>query len=337
MYSIATGKPSHRVGPQQQQGFSLVEFMVAMTLGLVIMLAVSDIFVNNSQTRAEIERSGRQIENGRFALQLLSDEISNAGFFGESGVQPVPLAAPDVCLKTTTDVQGSMALPIVGGDNVAVASAPDCLSDYKDGGDYIAIRRSATCTAGSTGCDGFLKDHYHLQVAACRDTTKTIHTVGSVVLGTVDTDMTAKTRKCEATPAAPIYRYLSRIYYVRDGDVLARAELQNPADASPYTTMALVDGIERLHLEYGVDSDGDGVADKYVSSIAATDPDWKQWKDVVVVRITLLARTLEATPGYTDTNTYTFPGGATYTPNDSFKRQLYSAVVRVNNVAGRRE
>ncbi|MNG31455.1 hypothetical protein D3C84_1172660 [compost metagenome] len=55
------------------------------------------------------------------------------------------------------------------------------------------------------------------------------------------------------------------------------------------------------------------------------------------MRISLLARALEVTPGYVDENTYTFPGGVTYTPNDGFKRQLYSAVVRVNSVSGRRE
>lgn len=343
MYSAEKSKSPYVSYRKRQRGFTLVEFMVAMALGLVIMLAVSEIFVNNSQARSEIERVSRQIENGRFALQLLSDEIANAGFFGESDVQSLPSTQPAICLDSEADVRGSMALPISGGNNVAVADAPSCLGGLKADSDYIAIRRTSTCVAGSTGCENFVEGHFHLQVAACRDTTGAItpaHAVGDIVLARTSSGMTARTRTCASSPSAPIYRYLSRFYYVRDDDVLVRAELQDPTGTQRYVTTPLVDGIERLHFEYGLDSNGDGEADEYVSSVDAGD--WEGWANVVVVRIGLLARTLEATPGYSDTNSYSFPGedpDDAYTPpaNDGFKRHLYTAVVRVNNVDGRRE
>lgn len=313
------------------RGFTLVEFMVAMALGLVIMLAVSEIFVNNSQARREIEQASRQIENGRFALQLLSDEISNAGFFGES-TGHVPGAAPAICLVSDADVRLSMALPVSGGADVSASDAPDCLSDFKDEGSYLAIRRASTCAVGAAGCDSFKSGSHHMQVAACRtnDTSLTAHGVGDVVLATVAADMNALTRTCSASVRAPVYRYLSRIYYVAEGDVLARAELEG----NSYSRVSLVEGIERLYFEYGLDGDGDGVADEYVRSVDSAD--WADWADVVAVRVILLARTLEATPGYVDGNTYELPDGD-YEPGDGFKRQLYSTVVRVNNVAGRRE
>ncbi|MNZ64753.1 hypothetical protein D3C78_829270 [compost metagenome] len=233
---------------------------------------------------------------------------------------------------------GSIALPIVGGDNIAATAAPVCLPNYKGRNDYIAIRRSSTCAVGTPGCDDFRSNHFHMQVAACRDATGSItsHAVGDIVLARASADMTALSRTC-ASIKAPIYRYLSRVYYVRNDDVLVRSELQDPAVSPRYQKTPMVEGIERLHFEYGLDNTGDGVADEYVGSVAATDPEWESWSDVVVVRISLLARALEVTPGYVDTNTYTFPGGVTYTPNDGFKRQLYSAVVRVNSVSGRRE
>ncbi|MNY78544.1 hypothetical protein D3C86_2188320 [compost metagenome] len=50
----------------------------------------------------------------------------------------------------------------------------------------------------------------------------------------------------------------------------------------------------------------------------------------------MLARNLEPTPGYTDNRSYVLAGAA-YTPGGSFKRQLYTSTVRLNNQAGRRE
>ena len=51
----------HRVAA----GFSLVEMMVAMTIGVLILLAVSEVFINNNRSFTELEKTSRQIENGR--------------------------------------------------------------------------------------------------------------------------------------------------------------------------------------------------------------------------------------------------------------------------------
>jgi type IV pilus assembly protein PilW len=66
------------------------------------------------------------------------------------------------------------------------------------------------------------------------------------------------------------------------------------------------------------------------------------WANVVAVRINLLARNGEASPGFTDAKTYTLgldAAGApiTYTPNDAYHRHAYSTLVRVVNVSQRRE
>jgi type IV pilus assembly protein PilW len=54
-------------------GAGLVELMVGITLGLLA-AAIATLFANNSAPN-EIERTSQQIENGRFALQLLRDDI----------------------------------------------------------------------------------------------------------------------------------------------------------------------------------------------------------------------------------------------------------------------
>lgn len=302
-----------------QRGFSLVEIMVAMVLGVVILLAVSEVFINNNRTRGEIEKTGRQIENGTYALRMLEDELANAGYWGEAGAQSVSASLPPLCPTTEAELIESMGYPVQG----AADSGADC-EGSKDGSDFIAIRRASTCAVGSTGCALFSAGNFHLQVSACKD-----ESPGEVQLATAAGSLTQHQRDCST--AAPIYRLFSRVYYVSEDDVLMRAEL----DGGDYGTVtSLVDGIEIIRFEYGIDSDGDGQLDDFVASPSAA-----QWADVGAVKISLIARNPQATAGYSDTRSYTLAGETYEVPEAlrGFKRQFYSTTVHLRNVAGRRE
>jgi CheY-like chemotaxis protein len=103
--------------------------------------------------------------------------------------------------------------------------------------------------------------------------------------------------------------------------------------------MSGVEGIERIQFEYGVDTDGNGSPDLYTAN-PATPVDWNT---VVTVKISALARSLEPSPGYTDTKTYTLGNDAAGAPvtvgpfNDSYRRHVFNGVVRLINPSGRRE
>lgn len=317
----------------RQVGFTLVEMMVAMLLGIVILMAVSEVFVNNNRTRVEIENTTRQIENGRYAMQLLEGELANAGFFGESSGVVFPADFPPACVKTSAEVEDSLGVPVYGGATV-FSSGTDCRgANVQAESDYLAIRRSSTCAVDSTGCD-VISGAYHLQVAACQSTNSGDPIPGAIILSATSDGApdTAKARNC--SDPAPTYRYLNRLYYVDNDNVLRRAELGSGA----YESTPLVDGIERLHFAYGLDDDDDGEVDRFLEASAIDALGGDSWGDVVAVRVWLLARNLERTPGYTDGRTYVLGGDAEeYTPSDDFKRQLYTSTVRLNNIAGRRE
>jgi len=302
----------------RQQGFSLVEIMIAMVLGIVILLVVSEVFINNSFTRNEVEKSGRQIENGTYALRLLEDELTNAGYWGEAGAQSVA-SLPPLCPTAAADISAAMGYPVQG----EAASGSNC-ADSKDGSAFLAIRRASTCAIGSAGCAA-ANSNFHLQVSACQS-----ESPGTVRLSTnIDGDLVLKKRDCE-TPA-PVYRFFSRVFYVNDDDILMRAEL---ADGSYNTVTSLVDDIEVMRFEYGLDTDKDAQVDQYTST-----PSGVEWADVIAVKVSLIARNPQATPGYTDKRTYTVAGTEYEVPDEyrAFKRQFYSTTVYLPNVAGRRE
>jgi type IV pilus assembly protein PilW len=68
-----------------QTGFSLIEMMVALTIGLFLLGGVLAIYVNSKQSYRQNDAMGRLQENARFAFQMLSRELQGAGFPGCSG------------------------------------------------------------------------------------------------------------------------------------------------------------------------------------------------------------------------------------------------------------
>lgn len=68
--------------PRHMRGLSLVELMVALTLGLIILAAVSTVFVNSRVNYSTHESLARLQENGRFALHFLTRDLRMAGYYG---------------------------------------------------------------------------------------------------------------------------------------------------------------------------------------------------------------------------------------------------------------
>ena len=96
----------HRAGNSslsgsRQAGLTLIEFMVSIVIGMLMIAALAVLIANQSTTRTDIDKSGRTIENGRYAVQTMRDDIQMAGYWGELTNQPAPPGAlPDPCSVT---------------------------------------------------------------------------------------------------------------------------------------------------------------------------------------------------------------------------------------------
>lgn len=64
---------------KQQKGFSLIELMIAMLLGLILLAGVLSIFLGSSQTYQLQDATFRMQESGRFALSMIVSDSRNAG------------------------------------------------------------------------------------------------------------------------------------------------------------------------------------------------------------------------------------------------------------------
>ncbi|WP_291014431.1 prepilin-type N-terminal cleavage/methylation domain-containing protein [Hydrogenophaga sp.] len=68
-----------RAATPRQMGFSLVELMVALVLGLIVIGGVISIFLTNQQAFRTTESLSRLQENARISFELMAREIRQAG------------------------------------------------------------------------------------------------------------------------------------------------------------------------------------------------------------------------------------------------------------------
>ena len=63
----------------RQHGFSLIELMVAMAIGLFLVTVIGVLFVNSKVTYLAQDANSRVQENSRFGVELLGQQIRSAG------------------------------------------------------------------------------------------------------------------------------------------------------------------------------------------------------------------------------------------------------------------
>ena len=155
--------------------------MISITISLLIMLALITLYVNITRSNAEMTRTNSQIENGRFAIQLLQNDLVHAGFLGGyvpqyddlssyaapaptsviDGSGSVPTFAPDPCLaynvaNWTAEYKGNLiGIPVQSYTTIPAkcALAPSLLGNQQVNTDVLVVRHVETCEAGVGGCD----------------------------------------------------------------------------------------------------------------------------------------------------------------------------------------
>lgn len=340
----ATPSKTPRMG-SHMKGFTLVELMIAVALGLVILAALTSFFVQTSQNRSELDRNSRQIENGRFATDLLREDLSLAGFYADLN-QPMGTTwqTPAAC---TTDVASlgfapsllnpQVPVPIFGYAQ-GVGAPAACLPNLVAGTDVVVVRRVNT---ERTAAAAPLGSQYYLQVSECA----TDNPATPFVFAAGASAASFTLHKLDCAALADIWRYREHVYYIRACSIcgsdtiptLVRLELNGTA-AAQMAEVPLVEGIQDMRVDYGTDTNNNGIPDVWRRCEAAAPCVAADWSNVVAVRIHLLARNLEGSPGYSDTKTYNLGlSGTVAASGDNVKRHVYTAVVNLNNRSGLRE
>lgn len=338
-----------------QLGLTLVELLIGMLVSLVVLSAITTLFVNGMNSRAELSRVDTLLENGRYVTDLLVGDLHLAGYYAEFDMtlaQPTldfPLDLPDPCASTLVDLDLALPFPIQGFDDPAAAPL-DCISDWRKGTDVVVVRRLSTCVAGSPGC-GTVAGAPYFQATRCSDSLNLL-SPDSDDWFTIHTDpaqLTKTERDC--VTVADRRRLRTHIYFIANNDqggdgipTLKRMQLVSGG----FEEEALANGVENIQFEYGMDIDGDGSPDQYTSNPTLFNGcgdnicRMQNWRNVTSVKINLLTRSVTKSRVKSAPKTFTlgdnFDGEIiTLGPfDDGYKRHAFNSVAMLRNVAGRR-
>lgn len=256
------------------RGVTLVELMVGLTIGLILVIIASSVYLYSKQSYNAVSENSQMEENGRFALDLLSKYIQSAGF---TNIDPASTALP-----------APLAGKIRGCDlGYANATAPTTLSDL--------ACRSATPAGERRSASIFMRaetDAYASSTGKQQGFGCTNEAAASKVLSVTGTN----------TYEARSYFFVSRVaaqtpYGTKTmGQLSCVSESTSMVDDTPGATVALqvqplVPGIEQLAVGY-ISATGQ------VSGAPTTEAGWN---NVTAIELCVLVRTIQASGNDTST------------------------------------
>lgn len=317
------------------KGFSLVELMVAVTISLVLLVGLIQVFISSKRSYLIQDSIARMQENGRYAVELLNDDLRLAGYLGgNADVTTItgsasPVVPDGSCVGNGDNQWGRMiARGIFGIDDALTGYA--CIragGNSPQPGDYLSgdvltvryakpTRLQAANSATSRG--------YYLKSSPMDGQIELVNSRDRAIdsFFTPLSDMPVTFNKLEA------YTYYSG-HQESDcnGNAVAVPALYRLALSTDGTPRReeIIRGVENLQVQYGVDSDNDGSPNQYENADTITD-----WRTVRAVRLWFLIRDECPSTAYQNTNTYVM-GDSNLVANDNFRRHLYTTTVMLRN------
>ncbi|MDQ0141642.1 PilW family protein [Cupriavidus necator] len=249
---------SHRSRHARTRGFSLIELMVGMALGLIAAAAAGATLL--AAHAAYLTTSDRVLveERGQRALAILSTLLRQSGWPGEpaSASAALPFAPPAV---SGADNCGQPAIAAVPACAKAAIGQSDALLVRFSGGGLPSAPAQPDDTM--TDCSGY--------------------------------PVAARVAGAEATAA---YVAENLLYVAAGADGVPQLLCRYPArrngliDGSGWTSGALVRGVESLQLRYGLEINQDGRAEHFKTASAVLALGDAGWQRVVAVQIAIAVR-----------------------------------------------
>ena len=318
----------------KQQGFTLVELMISMLLGVVLSGAAIKLYIESKISYQQDEELARLQENARFTMDFLKREISLSGFLGGVNDKSVIPAASvttdcgngadwalnvDEPFELLNNTDGSTALTSLNGTtwnciDVSEVVAGTDLFSIKRTADGPTLRDGAMAT-GSEDMNQWYFKSFDYNNYSWAYLTAAIPSGEKIANSTYN-----------------YWEYYAKIFFIREyADVIADGIptlCQSALVANEMTTQCLIEGIEDLQIEVGIDANNDNVVEQYKAAPSASD-----FANVKSVRLYLLVRSINELPGYTNDKTYRLGQKNIAAFNDGYIRKVFTTTVKIRNVS----
>jgi len=321
---------------KSQQGLTLIEVMIAVVLGIFILTGIIQLFSSNLQHYRLQESLSRLQENGRFAINLITQDIRTAGYMGciPTDQTIINLLLPADTYEVTDFIIGSEAIsdsawsPTLATTGITATSA-------LGGSDIITIRKSTSVVGGSITNHAAAADNVTVTdssnfsvadiVLAENCNQATVFKISAISMaGEIahDTGSNTSADLAQTYEDGLLYKLLSRTYFIRNNAIGFPSLYRKDRDNA--NSEELIEGIESIQVLYGEDTDSTGSPNAYLTAENVTD-----MNDVISIKISLVARTVEDDLASAPIPYTIF--GVTITPTDLVIRRVFSTTITIRN------
>ena len=319
------------------RGFTLVEWLVAMLLGLFLLAGVFTVFVMSRSSSEDAFDQSELQENGRLAIRLISQDIKWAGFFGAYTGQSTQVG-PSLTLSAGSIVPASSDCL----DERSVGSLPSNAGPIRG----LWVSRVST-TKGLAGFACILA----ADRVANSDVISIKRLVGRPIPASegLDTNRfymaanSQEARVIKGSETRPLFgannesqvrEYQHYIYYLsqEDGIHVLRKRYLTVNGGSSLIGGAMAEGVEHMVLMYGVDDSliPDGRIDRYMSTDQMTTQRWNEGR-VLGARLFLLIRAARESSRYKNNNSYQLGNITVNGGGDGYRRLLLESSIALRN------
>jgi len=312
------------------QGFTLVELLVAMAISLVVMGAIFLTFKSQQDSYVIQDQITATQQNLRAAMYILTRDIQMAGYYTNFDADQFTMDWDDL------DGDTEIIRPLIYARNNVADGGGD---NIKDNTDVIVIVKASdvrhTLAVGEDATAGTITlASRDFDVDGNDDLNTTTRKYGLLVKGDLSTaeffevDSAAGVINppgglTENYTAGDLICRADIILYKIDEDAtnpsLRKRNLGSDNVVNPYQVVA--ENIDNLQFRYLL-SDGTWTNDPAAAG---------QIPNVRAVEISLLARTANTNRGYIDPNTYSI-GDVNYNPNNAYRRKLLCSIIKTRNI-----
>lgn len=293
--------------PERQQGLSLVELMVALTISVVLIFGATQVYVDSRNAYNVNESIARLQENARYAMSVIEPDIRMSNYWGlikgATGVSGQTAAAsgatnPEVlvcgatyAVDLNTTLQGdNNSYSRTGGCNTVAGTGWNTSAQLSS--DTLTVRRASNVQSVN-GLNQPLSLLNVLQICSTRLAGR-LYSDGSV---------------CGTSPSSQVNNLIVNEYYVDNNSSqgaipsLRRKSLTTIGTVKQFVDQEIMAGVEDIQVQFGIDASGvSGVATKYVNPNFALPVG----AAVVSVRVWLLLRSEAPEPGLLDNRIYQY-------------------------------
>jgi len=302
------GNPSHRRPARRPHapagGFSIVEMMVAVTIGLFLIGGATSMLVTSKRTYNLQDDLGRIQENGRFALEFLARDLRMTGYFGCAHSLGELFNHVNGANGTIFDLRYPIEGYEQGGATWLPSAAADGIANIRAGTDALTVRYAAPSDIAVTAMNqpsaqifttvnDELREGDIIAVSDCESTDvfqitgpagtnpgsngNIVHNTGAGSPGNAQIPGMPNCPGANSHCLSKVYGTDARVmklaayrYYIGDdaqgNPALFRQAITLTGAVAASAPVQLIDGVENLQVTYGVDTTGDRVPDVYLSA-----------------------------------------------------------------------